>query len=83
LLGLYRRGETFTIDPCIPATWPSYEIVWRFSSARYEISVLNPNHRCRGVGKATLDGKAVDFRAIPLMDDGQVHEVRVELGESK
>ena len=83
LLGLYRRGETFTIDPCIPATWPSYEIVWRFSSARYEISVSNPNHRCRGVGKATLDGKPVDARAIPLLDDGQVHQVRVELGESK
>jgi cyclic beta-1,2-glucan synthetase len=83
LLGLYRRGETFAMDPCIPSSWPSYQIAWRFSSARYEISVSNPNHRCRGVAKAALDGKPVDPQAIPLRDDGQVHHVQIELGESR
>ena len=29
MLGLRRRGETFSIDPCIPSSWPGYEIVWR------------------------------------------------------
>jgi cyclic beta-1,2-glucan synthetase len=83
LLGLHRLGETFTVDPCIPTTWPGYQIVWSYSSARYEIDVSNPNHRCRGVGKATLDGQPVDVHAIPLLDDGQVHQVRIELGESR
>jgi cyclic beta-1,2-glucan synthetase len=83
LLGLYRRGETFTVDPCIPASWPRYQIAWALSSGRYEISVSNPNHRCRGVAKAMLDGNPVDAQAIPLLDDGQVHHVQIELGESK
>jgi hypothetical protein len=30
--------------------------------------------------EATLDGAAVDYRAIPLSNDGRVHDVRVVLG---
>ena len=29
LLGLRREGATFTVDPCIPASWPEYTIAWR------------------------------------------------------
>ena len=46
----------------------------------YEITVTNPLRRCRGVAAATLDGRAVDPRAIPLCDDGRTHEVQVVLG---
>ncbi len=80
LLGLRRQGATFTIDPCIPASWPEYTIVWRFGSARYEITVTNPEHRCRGVAEADLDGAPADPAAIPLADDGGSHVVRVVLG---
>jgi cyclic beta-1,2-glucan synthetase len=81
LLGLRRRGKTFVIDPCIPATWPEYHISWRFHDSRYEITVTNPEHRCRGVAKATLDDAPVDAAAIPLVDDGHVHHVEVVLGD--
>jgi cyclic beta-1,2-glucan synthetase len=79
LLGLRRAGATFAIDPCIPASWPEYSIVWRFGRTRYEITVVNPEHRCRGVGEADLDGAPVDPAAIPLVDDGGIHVVRVAL----
>jgi cyclic beta-1,2-glucan synthetase len=81
LLGLRRQGATFAIDPCIPASWPEYTIVWRFRGARYEITVTNPEHRCRGVAEAELDGASIDAAAIPLVDDGRTHVVRVVLGE--
>ena len=29
LLGLRRHGTTFTIDPCVPAMWPGFQIRWR------------------------------------------------------
>ncbi|HET8539049.1 MAG TPA: glucoamylase family protein, partial [Anaeromyxobacter sp.] len=29
ILGLRRRGATFELDPCIPASWPEYAITWR------------------------------------------------------
>jgi cyclic beta-1,2-glucan synthetase len=80
ILGLRRRGSCFEIDPCIPSVWPSFRISWRFGSSRYEISVANPEHRCRGVVSAELDGIAVDSRAVALHDDGRVHELRVVLG---
>ena len=80
ILGLRRRGSTFSVDPCIPSTWPGYEIAWRFQNTRYDISVLNPEHACRGVRSVTLDGAGADAAAIPLVDDGRTHEVRVTLG---
>jgi hypothetical protein len=37
---------------------------------------------CRGVREATLDGAPVDASAIPIVDDGRAHEVRVVLGRA-
>ena len=54
-------------------------LTWRFLETRYEISVSNPERRSRGVREATLDGALVDHLAIPLVNDGQVHEVRIVL----
>ena len=82
ILGLRRRGATFIVDPCIPSSWPEYRISWRFGTSRYDITVTNPLRRCRGVATATLDGAPVDFRAIPLRDDGAAHDVRIVLGAS-
>ena len=83
LLGLRREGETFTLTPNIPAIWPSFSIDWRVGErTRYHISVLNPDHRSRGSRSAALDGVSVDPSAIPLVDDGEIHEVVVELGRA-
>jgi cyclic beta-1,2-glucan synthetase len=83
ILGLRRRGATFEMDPCIPSSWGEYAITWRFGGTRYEIAVTNPERRCRGVAEAALDGEPVDPRAIPLVDDGGVHQVRLVLGDRR
>ena len=80
MLGLRRRGETFEIDPCVPTAWPSFSITWRYKSATYDITVLNPQHQCRGVASAEIDGAPADARALPLHDDNQTHRVQVVLG---
>ncbi len=80
MLGLRRRGDTFSVNPCIPSSWSGFEIAWSFQTARYTISVTNPEHRCRGVAAATLDGVVTSAAAIPLADDGLDHDVRVVLG---
>ena len=80
ILGLKRRGSTFAIDPCIPSSWLQYSISWRNLGTRYEIQVCNPDRVCGGVVHAELDGGDVDPRAIPLLDDGRLHEVRITLG---
>jgi cyclic beta-1,2-glucan synthetase len=80
ILGLQRRGTAFGMDPCIPSSWPGFEIRWLVDGTAYEIAVSNPDRVCRGVAGACLDGAAVNPAAIPLVADGRPHEVRIVLG---
>ena len=82
LLGLRREAATFRVDPCIPAMWPGYGVDWRIGRTVYRITVANPENRCCGVQSAEIDGKPVDPAAIPLRDDGGVHDVAVVLGKA-
>jgi cyclic beta-1,2-glucan synthetase len=81
ILGLRRQGSVFEIDPCIPSTWTEYAISWRIGATRYEITVSNPQRRCRGIAESTLDGHPASPHAIPIRDDGGTHVVRVVLGD--
>jgi cyclic beta-1,2-glucan synthetase len=81
ILGLRRRGRSFAIAPCVPGTWNGFVVRWRHGRSLYEITVENPGHRNRGVAEAVLDGVRVNARAIPLVDDGAVHRLRVVMGE--
>jgi cyclic beta-1,2-glucan synthetase len=83
ILGLTRHGATFTVDPCIPASWPGYTMEWRVDQTLYEISVENPQQRCRGVASATLDGAEVDPMAIPLTGDAGRHQIRIVMGSAE
>ncbi|HEX5632435.1 MAG TPA: glucoamylase family protein [Gemmatimonadales bacterium] len=80
LLGLRRRGDTFEVDPCIPAAWPGFTMSWRFGATRYLVAVTNPKRHCRGVASSTLDGTPCDPHAIPLVDDGRTHQLDIVMG---
>ena len=81
ILGLERHGGTFSLKPCIPATWPGFTIDWRVGSSRYHIQVNNPEHRSVGVASISLDGDEVEPTAVPIVDDGRSHDVVVIMGE--
>jgi cyclic beta-1,2-glucan synthetase len=80
IVGLERRGDTIAFNPCIPSGWPEFSLEWSFGTTTYRFVVSNPEHRSRGIVSATLDEGAVDPAAIPLVEDGGRHEVRVVLG---
>ncbi len=82
ILGVRVRGDRLHLSPCIPATWPGFEVTLKHRSARYTIVVTNPNGAQRGVSGLTLDGVALDPVAavVPLVDDGETHRVQVTLG---
>ena len=82
ILGLRRRGRWFAIAPCIPGSWDRFAVRWRHGKSLYVITVENPGRQNRGVAEAVLDGAVIDHRAIPLVDDGAVHRVRVVMGDS-
>jgi cellobiose phosphorylase len=71
------------LRPCIPSSWPSYSIEWRFGRTLYTIDVENPEGRCSGAIRAELDGSLTDPEAIPLRDDGRPHRVWVLLGAER
>jgi cyclic beta-1,2-glucan synthetase len=82
ILGFHLQGTALVLDPCIPKTWPGFEIIFRYHSARYDIMVENPKGVSRGVVYAELDDVVLsgDHARIPLADDGAIHRVRVVLG---
>ena len=82
ILGFRLRETTLVVDPCIPPAWPGYQVDFRYRTARYEIVVENPNAVSRGVASRELDGRTLADGevAIPLVDDGAAHRIRVVLG---
>ena len=85
LLGFQLRGEQLRIDPCVPKHWPGFTLTYRHRGkqhvSRYEVSVENPRHVCRGVQAVEMDGQTLDaLEAVALVDDGRVHRLRVTLG---
>lgn len=80
VLGLQRHGKTFSVNPCIPQSWPSFTVEWKYGATSYTIVVENPERRCRNVVSATLDGLPVDAAHIPVLDDARPHRVTVILG---
>jgi len=90
MLGFRLQGTQLLLDPCVPAAWPGYSLVYRRRGGQgmltcYEIAVDNPAHAQRGVRHVELDGAplAADpggAARIPLVDDGRRHVVRVTMG---
>jgi cellobiose phosphorylase len=75
-------GPLLVIDPCIPSSWPGFELDYRFGTSTYRIIAENPGGAMRGVGALYVDGAEVEPSAIALVDDGATHTVRVLLGGS-
>jgi cyclic beta-1,2-glucan synthetase len=81
ILGIQQRGCRLVIDPCVPSDWPGFSATFMHGATRYEIAVENPARVCRGIAGLEVDGKALTDRSgVALVDDGQVHQVRVTLG---
>jgi cellobiose phosphorylase len=80
ILGIRRVANTLRLEPCVPRGWPGFEVAYRHGSASYRIRVENPAGVGRGVRSVTVDGQPVSGSAVPLLNDGREHNVRVELG---
>jgi len=81
ILGFKLQGERLRVDPCIPRFWREFEITYRRGSTTYRIKVENPHAVSRGVATLELDSHLQPEGEVALTDDGQVHEIRVVLGE--
>ena len=80
ILGFRLQGRTLRVEPCIPASWPGFELTYRYRSSTYRILVDNSVGKGRGVRSVDLDGELLPDHVVPLGDDGKSHTVRVRLG---
>ena len=88
ILGVSRVGASLKIDPCIPKDWPGFKVDYCFGTTHYKISVENPKRVNCGIQQIQLDGNPLlgnpshqsSEIIIPLVDNGQSHEVRVMMG---
>jgi cyclic beta-1,2-glucan synthetase len=83
VLGFRVRAGKLLMTPCIPPSWPSFEIMFRHASARYRILVDNPLGVSGGIARIELDGARLPAgeTCVELTDDGRTHELRVTLGQ--
>jgi cyclic beta-1,2-glucan synthetase len=82
ILGFRLQGNLLHLDPCIPSSWPGFEITYRHGDSVFEISVQNPRNVNRGVTHASLDDVRLPdpSRPITLVDDGKPHVISIVLG---
>ncbi len=73
ILGFTKSGDTISMKPCIPSSWPGFEVDYRFGSSVYSIIVENPSGLETGVVSFSIDG--VTAETVDLFDDGTAHRV--------
>ena len=80
LLGLSREANNLRINPCLPESWNTYSINYRFGSTGYRIVVTQlPADADVNGDKMKLDGVELEPPCIPLVDDQQEHQVEIIL----
>jgi cyclic beta-1,2-glucan synthetase len=82
ILGLRLTGSALHLDPCIPETWPGFQITLRRGSTQFDIRVDNPDGVAKGIATARIDGTAITERPLrlDLPEDGKSHEILVVMG---
>jgi cyclic beta-1,2-glucan synthetase len=80
ILGITRLDNLLDINPCIPRHWPGFKVDYRYGTSHYRIGVENPQGVNRGIRQVLLDGNLIPGSQIPLVEDGQLHDVRVVMG---
>jgi cellobiose phosphorylase len=83
LLGINRTGDRIEINPCIPVDWREFEVTYRFRTAVYRIHVENPLGAESGVASVSLDQELLAAQSFPLRDDGQTHDVCIQMGAAR
>ena len=76
-LGVRREGTNLYINPCVPDSWKSFEIDYRYATANYHIEVLLTSDKKDST--VTVDGIDQTGKAIQLTDDARDHKVQIRL----
>ncbi len=79
IFGFQIRGNTLILNPKLPKSWPSAKINYQYHTSQYQISIENSNEAGKNNCVIDLDGQRLVDREVPLVDDGQTHQINVIL----
>ena len=74
ICGLRREYGGLRVQPCIPGAWKELTLTRTFRSCRYHIHIFNTGS---GKPEVTVDGNRLADTLLPVLNDGQIHEVVV------
>ncbi len=77
ILGIRPGYDGLNVDPCIPPEWSGFTVRRQFRGAIYNIEVVNPEHKSRGVWEVSVDGKKVDSCILPVFPEGTEHNIKI------
>ena len=79
ILGIQTGFAGLTVNPCIPTSWPGFEVTRQWRGATYQIKVENPQGISKGIKSITLNGEAIEG-IIPVRPAGSRNTVTVVMG---
>jgi len=74
LLGVRREGAWLHLQPLLPADWPEVKLCYEVGASRYHVLIKQRLGAAYQAPQLSLDGQLQEALAIPLVDDGQVHQ---------
>ena len=75
ILGLRLQGDHFTLKPCIPASWPDYQLTFRHGASTYHITVENRSGDGCCIQSMQMDGLPLEGTSISLIGTPGPHHV--------
>jgi cyclic beta-1,2-glucan synthetase len=82
LLGIRLEVDKLYFAPCLPKEWPSFQMQYRFRQTTYHIEVTqitSPINTSSHEISIMLDGNACTEAVVILVDDGEMHTVKVTI----
>ncbi|WP_318663027.1 GH36-type glycosyl hydrolase domain-containing protein [Treponema sp.] len=80
ILGIKPDFDGLKVDPSIPSAWDGFKATRLFRGAKYNITIKNPNHVCKGVKRLVVDGAAVEGCVVPFVEGKKEVNVEITLG---
>lgn len=77
LLGLRLVGNKLYVKPCVPTTWPSFKVQYRYKETLYNLTVQQGGENSSLI--IVLDGQKVADNFITLTDDKLKHIAEISI----
>jgi cyclic beta-1,2-glucan synthetase len=80
ILGVERQADTLRFRPCVPASWTTFKLHYRYFQTFYHV-VFEQAQDHSGPPRMTLDGRSLaQEETLTLVNDQRDHTVQVRFG---